>query len=177
MPRATSSARFAFVIVASVCTVWVGPIGAQGLSKPTPNAKACAYLPISELEAHFGAKALNIQGLDQSTRNTCSARFPDPFHIASIESHPSSSADLAMTAEQRLSFLKQGMKKELLDTRDFGSIGCFQSSVDMGKPVRVVTCFLAKAPYLALSLQSVDAAQTGYDAAKSLLEKAAARRK
>jgi hypothetical protein len=40
---------------------------------------------MKRLETHFGTKAQNLQGIDQSTRNTCTARFPDPFHVASIE--------------------------------------------------------------------------------------------
>jgi hypothetical protein len=158
------------------CAFGIATMHAQGIPQPSPNATACAYLPIPDLEKHFGTKAAAILGLDQNTRNTCAARFPDPLHTAAVESHSSSAADLAMTAAQRLAFLKQAMK-EVQDTRDFGAIGCFQSTMDMGKPVRVTTCFLAKAPYLSLALQSVDPAQVGYDAVRGFLETAASRRK
>lgn len=80
-----------------------------------------------------------------------------------------------MTAAERLNVVKKGIQG--LETKDFGSIGCFRTSIDMGKPVHVTTCFLAKAPYLALTLQSVDLSQVSDEATKSLLEKAAARRK
>jgi hypothetical protein len=169
--------RFAWAPLFLLCVSWMGPIRAQGFPQPSPNAKACAYLPVAELEAHFGTKAQNLQGIDQSTRNTCTARFPDPFHVVSIESHPSAAADLAMTAAHRLAVVKEAMKKEMVDTKDFGTVGCLKSTVDLGKPVRNTTCFLANAPYLALTLQSVEPAQVSYDAAKSFLEKAAARRK
>jgi hypothetical protein len=179
MPR-TAIGTNKFVLGTSfslLCALWVGPLRAQGLPQPGPNAKSCAYLPVTALEAHFGAKAQNIQGIDQSTRNTCGARLPDPLHAAVVESHPPSAVDQAMTAAERLAFLKEAMKEEILDTRDFGSVGCFQSTVDMGQTVRVTTCFLAKAPYLALSLHSVDPAQVSYEAVKGLLEQAAVQRK
>jgi hypothetical protein len=177
MPRTTiAGAPFVLVTLAAVCSLWVEPGHAQGLPKPSPSAKACAFLPVADLEAHFGAKAQNVQGLDQSTRNTCSARFPDLFHVALVESHPPSAADQAMTAAQRLGFLKQAMR-EVKDTRDFGAVGCFRSAIDMGKPVQDTTCFVAQAAYLALSIQSIDPKQVSFEAVKGLLEKAAARRK
>jgi len=163
--------------VALICVQRPADIAAQGVPGRSANAKACAYLPVAELEAHFGAKANNLGGVDLSTQTTCSASFPDVFHAAFIESHPASAADLAMTAAQRLAFLKQTMGKEIQDVRDFGSVGCFQTTVKLAKPVRDTTCFLAKAPYLRLSVQSVDPAQASYEVARSLLEKAAARRK
>jgi hypothetical protein len=152
-------------------------VSAQGVPAPSPNAKACAWLPVAELEKHFGTKAQNLGGLDQSTRNTCGARFGDATHAAMLESHPSLATDLSMTAAQRLAFLKSAMKDELTDTKDFGKVGCFQATLDMGKPVRATTCFLAQAPYLALSLHSVEPAQVSYDVVKPLLEAAASRRK
>lgn len=160
-----------------VLAVPLGPAGAQGLPGRSANAKACAFLPIADLEAHFGAKATNLGGMDQSTRATCSASFPDPSHLALVESHPPSAADLAMTATSRLAFVREAMGTEVLDTKDFGSVGCFRTMVKVPKPTHVTTCFLANAAYLALSVQSVDAAQASYDAVRSLLEKAAARRK
>ncbi len=47
----------------------------------------------------------------------------------------------------------------------------------MDAPVRSTTCFLARAQYLALTLQSVDSTQASYEATKTLLEQAAALRK
>ena len=64
-----------------------------------------------------------------------------------------------MTAAQRLAFLKQTMDKEIQDRRDFGSVWCFQTIVKLAKPVRETTCFMPTAPYLRLSVQSVDPAQ------------------
>src|SRR4029450_6835140 len=115
--------RLALAPLFLLCLSWVELVGAQRFPQPSPNAKACAYLPVAELEAHFGTKAKNLQGIDQSTRNTCTARFPDPFHVASIESHPSAAADLAMTAAQRLAVLKEALKKEMVGTKDFGRAG------------------------------------------------------
>jgi hypothetical protein len=171
----TASIRIGFVALALFALFVRGVPASQGLPQPSPNAKACAYLPILELEAHFGAKAQNVQGIDQETRFTCSARFPDPFHAAVIESHPSTAADTAMSAAQRLAIIAPAVRAK--ETRDFGSVGCLRTTVDMGKPVQETTCFLGKAPYLSLSMQSVDAGQVGFDAVKALLEKAAARRK
>jgi hypothetical protein len=66
---------------------------------------------------------------------------------------------------------------DTVDTKDYGSIGCFRTKVNIGQPAFSTACSFAKARYLALSLQSVDEAQVGFDATKSLLEKAAALRK
>lgn len=142
---------------------------------PNPNAKACAWLPMADLEAHFGTKAQVVQGLDQITRNTCTARFADVYHVAAIESHPPSPVDAAMSVAERIAFVKQGVKG--LESRDFGSIGCFRSTQDMGKPVHVTTCFVAKAQYLSLALHSTDPQQHRYEIVKGLLEKAAGLRK
>lgn len=165
------------VLAGALLTVSIGDADAQGIPARSEHAKACAFLPVADLEAHFGTKATNVGGMDLSTRATCGASFPDPLHAATLESHPSSAADLAMTAAQRLDFLKQAMGGELQETRDFGSVGCFRAIVKLAKPVHETTCFLAKAPYLRLSVHSVDAAQANYDVVKSLLEKAAALRK
>lgn len=169
------SYTFALTTLWLLLSLWVVPSRGQGLPQASPNAKACAYLPVAELEAHFGAKAQNMRGLDLSTQNTCTAQFPDGQHVGRVESHPSSAADIAMSAAQRLDFVRQADKK--VETRDFGSVGCFRTSIDLGKPVPVTTCFLAKTAYLAFTLQSPDAAQVSYEATRSLLEKAAARRK
>jgi hypothetical protein len=170
MPRGFLNVALRVVLV---CALWVGPAIAQGLPQASPNAKACAYLPIAELEAHFGTKAQNVRGMDQSTRATCSATFPDPFRTALVETHPPSAADAAMTAAQRLEFVKGAVKG--LETKDFGSVGCTRSVVDMGKPVHATMCFLAKQQYFALSVHSVDPAQVSFEAVRSLLDKAAAR--
>src|SRR5262245_54689741 len=130
---AIGAARLSVIVFSLLCVLPFESIHAQpGLPRPTPNAKACAYLPVADLEAHFGTKAENILGLDQSTRNTCNARFGDPFHAVAVESHPPSPADQAMTAAERLTVVKQAMKG-VQDTRDFGSIGCFRTTIDMGK--------------------------------------------
>jgi hypothetical protein len=143
--------------------------------QPNPNAKACAYLPLVELEAHFGAKPATVLGIDQPTRNTCSANFPTATRAAVVESHPPNAADQAMAAAQRLQFLKAAFKNA--DMKDYGSVGCIRATIDMGEPVQETTCFLAKAQYLALTVRHVDAARVDFDAVKTLLEKTAARRK
>jgi hypothetical protein len=90
----------AFLFVPVLHAVSAGPASPQGLPQASPSAKACAWLPISALEAHFGTKAQRLAGIDQTTRNTCGASFPDPIHAAVIESHPLSAVDAAMTAAQ-----------------------------------------------------------------------------
>ena len=97
------------------------------------------------------------------------------MHTALVESHPASPADMAMTVAERLAIVKQGMKD--VEAREFGQIGCFCSKVDMGKPVFVMACFVSKAPYLSLSIQSADEKHMNFEAMRGMLEKAAARRK
>jgi hypothetical protein len=167
--------RFALAVIPLLLASSAATIHAQGIPTPSPDAKACAYLPVAELEAHFGSKAQNVRGIDQTTRNTCSANFPNPLRAAVVESHPPTAADQAMTAAQRIDFVKGALKSA--ETKDFGSVGCIRSIVDMGEPVHTTMCFLAKSQYLALSVHSVDPAQVSFEAVKILLEKAAVRRR
>ena len=172
----TGMDRLLLAALAFLCALAPAAIRAeQAGSAPGPNATACAYLPVADLEAHYGAKAQNVRGFDRPASNTCNANFPDAWHTAIVESHPPADTDLAMTAGQRLEKLMQGAKD--MESKDFGAIGCFRTSVDIGKKLTVVACFLGKAPYLALTMQSIDANHVSFDAVKGLLEKAAARRK
>jgi hypothetical protein len=114
--------------------------------------------------------------MDQPTLARCSAWFPDIKHMIIIESNAPNPGDSAMSASQRLDMLKRMLKP--LDAALFGNIGCTRVSMaDMGRNVEDVTCFLGNAPHLALTLRSDQPAQRSYEAVRSFLEKAAARRK
>jgi hypothetical protein len=74
---------------------------AQGIPTATPTARACAYLPVAALEAHFGTKAVNVRGMDVSTQDWCSASFPDGRRGARVESHAPVPADLGRAARRQ----------------------------------------------------------------------------
>ncbi len=172
MARESDVIRLLAAVAVSVISASMGTL-AQGIPQPTRNATACAYLPIADLEAHFRAKAQNVRGQDQPTRNTCNVSFGSPLRAAMVERHAPTAADQAMSAAQRLEIAKAAFKGA--DTKDFGSIGCLHSIVDMGQAVHSTTCFLARSQYFALSVQSPDARQADIDAVKGLFDKSAAR--
>ena len=172
--RGPTLIRLFAAVAVSLISASIGTL-AQGIPQPTPNATACAYLPIADLEAHFRTKAQNVRGLDQPARNTCNVSFGSPLRAAMVERHAPTAADQAMSAAQRLEIAKAAFKGA--DTKDFGAVGCLHSIVDMGQAVHSTTCFLARSQYFALSVQSPDAQQAGIDAVKGLFDKTAARRR
>ena len=165
--RLSSCFAMGFATTALVCS-------AVSLIQAESNAKVCGYLPIAELEAHFGAKAAAFRGDDgrPGQMATCSVDLPDRFHGASIISdNPKPGGS---SVEEHLATVKVlGV-----ETKNFGSVGCYQDPIEVGdKKIHPTTCFLAGGHYLALALVSDDPKKLGFEAVKQLLEKAAARRK
>ena len=71
-----------WICSAVVLMIGVGSSGRPASAQAAP--KACALLPIAELEARFGAKATPPTGSDGSTMSMCAANFPDVRHGASV---------------------------------------------------------------------------------------------
>src|SRR6516162_5649477 len=92
------------------------------------NAKACRLLPVSDLEAQFGGKAMVRGGLDSGEGDsTCGARVngffiniqidpPGPGVPGSVEEGLAGAKMLAEESEGNLT---------VDETRDFGTVGCY----------------------------------------------------
>ncbi len=154
------------LVFAMTALLW--PTFSSGES--SSNAKVCGYLPIPELEAHFGAKATVVRGNDSASMSMCAVHLPDVRHVATVISNPPAPA---MTIEQRLAVVKRFVS----ESKNLGSVGCFSEQLDMGDKVPSTTCFLDGGHYLSLALISDNPKQLSFEPVKQLLEKAAARRK
>ena len=134
------------------------------------NAKVCSYLPIAELETHYGAKAAAVRGTDGAMMSRCSVALPDPKHSAGVISN---APGPALSIDQRLAIVK----KMVSETKNLGTVGCFSEQLDMGEKVPSTTCFLDGGHYLSLQLISDNPKHLSFESVKQLLEKAASRRK
>jgi hypothetical protein len=159
------------VALSSGLLAWPAPSYGQTGS----TSKACQLLPAAELEAHFGAKASPVRGSDTSSVSTCAVDIPDRQHGADLILRP---AAAPLTVEQRLAGLGPHLERQGSQIKTFGNVGCFTDKLDLGPTkLSVATCFLDNGGYLSLSLRSEDPKQATLEAAKELLEKAAAKRK
>ena len=155
-----------------------------GLTIPFPLAaqatpvKACALLPLAELEALFKAKSTPPRGYDMPAMGMCGANFPDVRHVASVNSMPPGPVDDSVTVEQRFTMARHGMPRDARwETKVFESVGCFKSEQHVGDtPLPVVSCFQSAGGYLAVAVASDDPQQASYDVVRDLLMKSMAKR-
>jgi hypothetical protein len=150
---------------------------AQGLN---PKAPACGLLPIADLEAQFGAKAIVPGGIELMGNSTCKANLART--AVQLQAAPPGDKGVPTSIQMGLAGAtmmlsdadskgKQGWSKP--ETRDFGSVGCMKIAM----PIPSTTCFLLQGGYLNLSISSEDGKDVSFAVVKDLLEKAAARRK
>jgi hypothetical protein len=138
------------------------------------TAKVCALFPTAELEQHFGAKAGAPRGHDAATVSMCGVDVPDQQHGANVMTN---SSGVSLTVDQRLAAVKATSEGKTAQVKNFGSVGCFTSELDLGDTkLPTATCFLDKGGYISLTLRSDNAKQVSFKDVKALLEKAAARR-
>jgi hypothetical protein len=165
-------ASFATALVAAMLSV-----AAQSLAQNVRStSKACGFLPLAELQFHFGAKATEVRGSEIGTTSLCSADLPDRLHGANLTANPPGNA--TMSVEARLGSMKRVLEKQGASSKNYGSVGCFTGSyAAAGKKIPIATCFLDQGGYLGLQLHSEDGKHLDFDAVKALLEKAAAKRK
>jgi hypothetical protein len=166
--------KWAAPFLCSFIGVFLGPGFSE--AQTMSAAKVCQLLPMADLEAHFGARVTASRGLDRTTSSTCAADIPDRMQGTLVNRQPPSPAP--STPQRRMDRLKSGAKIKDSDIKDFGNVVCFRSEVDLGQAkLPTVTCFMDQGGYLALTLNSQNPKFLTFDAAKSLLEKAAALRK
>lgn len=138
--------------------------------------KACRILSIPDLEAHFGAKAATPRGADLPTVSTCHVDIPDHLHGVDVISYPSKPSE--STVDQRLTAIRPMLEKKGSRIKSFGSTACFTDQMDLSSvKLPTATCFLVDKGYLSLTLHSDNPKGLGFEVVKSLLEKAAARRR
>jgi hypothetical protein len=131
------------IVFLTIALLW--PVFSSGES--SSKAKVCGYLPIAELEAHFGSKTTAFRGDDGRPGQdaTCSVDIPDRMHGATIISKkpnpPGHSVKEHLAEAQPIA----------VEIKDFGSVGCY---ITRGLPATI--CFLDAGHYLSLSLISDD---------------------
>jgi hypothetical protein len=159
------------------------PAGAQG---PTAKARACSFLPVADLEAHYGGKG-TVKGMEEEGLSTCSLTIG--AHVAKVQAV---ATRVPTTITQGL----EGAKKmfggagaegqiELLEARDLGKVGCFTVETKgvatrrnpRPKPLFGTTCFVVDGGYLNMALADHDRNRVGFDLVRQFLDKAVARRK
>jgi hypothetical protein len=164
------TSRTARMVFAMVVLLW--PALSSGASRST--AKVCGYLPISELEAHFGSKAAAFRGDDgrPGQMATCSVDLPDRSHGVSILSdNPKPGGP---SVKEHLAAVKEWGG----ETKKFGSVGCYRDPIAVGdEKMPPTTCFLEGGHFLALTVVTDDPKKLGFELVKHLLEMTAARRK
>lgn len=159
------------VALTVTCLGWQGVARSQDSSVPD----GCQFLPISELESHFGAQITAAHGSDGATGTTCSVELPDRTQGAEMLSKPAGPGSLSM--DERIATLRQPLELRGSELKTFGSVACFTDHMKTaGIPLLTTTCFQETGGYLSLSLRSRNPKYLQIDAVKRLLEKAALQR-
>lgn len=154
-----------------------------------PNAKACALLPIPELEAFYHGKAGTPRGFDESGGSICEVWIAG--HISKVQFAPPGDEGAPHSIREGFALIPEiaaaNKGKAKFETKDYGKVGCLKlelSPTALGadapkgqKLAYAVNCFQVEGGFLNLTLSSDDPAQISFDTAKQFLEKAAARRK
>ena len=144
--------------------------------QPSSKSRACGQLPIAALESALGAKAGAPAGSDQDKFSSCrvtvgGANVKLEYHQAGQPGLPS---DVKMGLAGATAMMSGGDIK-LIESKDFGDIGCLQAAIAVGaKGIVETSCFMPKG-YYTLSIGR-DGAAIPMDTVKGLLEKFAAAR-
>jgi hypothetical protein len=149
-----------------------------------PNAKACKLMPTPDLEATFGGKITNPNGIDGDS-SVCTANIGGL--AIKLQSAPPGTAGVPTSIQQGLMgarlLLGEGRQSPATNTKDYEKIGCLSMKMTKGfdgkplaKPLLTVSCFLVEGGYLNMSVAVENSKQVGFEVIKGLLEKAAARR-
>jgi hypothetical protein len=166
----------------------MGPVPASA-QRPTPNARACSFLPLADLEAYYGGKG-TVKGTEGETLSVCSLTIGG--HVVKVQAAQPGAKGLPTTIAQGL----EGAKKmfggggdegqiQLLEARDLGKVGCFTVETKgvatrrrkRPKPLFGTTCFVVDGGYLNIALGDHDRNRVGFDIVRQFLDKAVARRK
>ncbi len=152
-----------------------------GLIGQTTSAKACALLPLVELQELFGSDPTPLRGSGDGAMSLCSVAFPDIRHTASITVRPPQPSDKTMGVAQRVQMLRNSLTtaSNRFDTEISGDVGCYrvEQNVDNEDLLPVATCLQIAGGYLSLTIASDDPKLVSFEVVRELLHKAAASRK
>jgi hypothetical protein len=173
-------------ILAAGFVVVAGPLCLAAQTSPTSDAdaKACQFLPKSELETAYGGKVTNPHGFDGES-SVCTANIGGL--AIKLQSAPPGTEGVPTSIQQGLMgarlMLGEARQSAKANTKDFGNIGCLRMKMKkafggkpLAKPLLTSSCFLVEGGYLNLSVAGENPKQLRFDVVKELLEKAAARR-
>jgi hypothetical protein len=174
----------AAVILATTLAFVAGQhsLAAQTSPYDGSNARACKLMPTPDLEATFGGKITNPNGIDGDS-SVCTANIGGL--AIKLQSAPPGTAGVPTSIQQGLmgARLMLGEARQSPATKDYGKIGCLSMKMTKGfdgkplaKPLLTVSCFLVEGGYLNMSVAGENSKQVGFDVIKALLEKAATRR-
>lgn len=147
----------------------------------TAEAKVCKLLPMADLEAHYNSKAQRVSGSEDRALSVCTANFGS--YTARLESGPHDPVRLAPDVATALmgvkAMLGSSKQLQLLDTQDFGRVGCYRTKVAFGNDVTysTVCVMMPDGWYLNFTMTHADPQRVTFDTVKSMVEKIAARRK
>jgi hypothetical protein len=176
-----------FFLIAASCEKTA--LLAQKIPGYGPNAKACALLPISDLETLYRGKADTPHGFDdESGGSICSVSIAGA--LAKVQTAAPGDPGAPHSVQEAFALIpmisQDNKGKTKFETKDYGKVGCVKlelAAAALGdlakgqKSANAVSCFLVEKSYLNLTLGSTDAQQMNFDTVKQLLEKTAARRK
>ena len=188
------------MVSSHVSTVWrvaaliVGVLGTSlihtaALGQAVPNREnlACRLFPIAEIEAMYGAKAaMPPNGYISDAESTCNLAIAGGF--VRIVSAPPGAQGVAPTVQGQLAALRSkiagSQNAPKIDTKDYGDVGCLGITFTAGpdgraydKPIHETICLQLTGGYLLLHLASQDPRILSDDHVKTLLAKAAERRR
>jgi hypothetical protein len=178
--------NIATAILATIlaCVAGPHPLTAQTSPYYGPNARACKLMPTPDLEASFGGKVTNPQGMDGDS-SVCTVNIGGL--AIKLQSAAPGTAGVPTSIQQGLMgarlTLGEARQSPATNTKDYGKIGCLSMKMTKGfdgKPLAqallTVSCFLVEGGYLNMSVAGESSKQVGFDVVKASLEKAAARR-
>ena len=165
-------------LAVSLCLAAQGPPASGG------DAKACQFMPKSELEAVYGGTVTNPRGFDGAS-SVCTVNIGGL--AIKLQSAPPGTEGVPISIQQGLVgarlMLGEARQRAEANTKDFGNIGCLRMKMTkafdgkpLAKPLLTTSCFLVEGGYLNISVAGDNPKQVRFDLVKGLLEKAAARR-
>lgn len=176
--------HYALSLAASLSILIGSLIGAYAVPTPvmaTAEAKVCKLLPMADLEAHYSSKAQRVSGSENPALSVCTANFGS--YTARLESGPHDPVQLAPNVATMLmgvkAMLGSSKQLQLLDTQDFGRVGCYRTKVSSGGETAysTVCVMMPDGWYLNFTMTHADPQRVTFDIVRSMVEKIAARRK
>ena len=184
-PAARKTAMFGLIVLVFA----LPPAEARGSAQlpAAGSAKACAWLPVADIEALYGTKvSAPPRGTDSPSLSTCTVTIAG--QAIKVGSAPPGTPGVPTSVQQALAASqtmaansKNAVKPEV---KDYGDVGCTRTTISQNldktplpKPIYSTACFQVTGGYLILTLVSNDASIATDEHAKALLAKAAALRK